>query len=167
MRDAAEASGLPTGIDFNFHQIMAWQKAKAMLDGSAIGPLRHVTVHWHVENYSIQNRMRNWKTLRDDGGGVAGLSMSDYARSLVRLCEDLPERPVLLGHSMVDPGAIATTIPVCSPMVATAGLPDAHSTTMLVRRLCASYASASRERRASPGRFGSDFFNSASSSAAT
>lgn len=72
MRDAAEASGLPTGIDFNFHQIMAWQKAKAMLDGGAIGPLRHVTVHWHVENYSIQNRMRNWKTLRDDGGGVLG-----------------------------------------------------------------------------------------------
>ncbi len=72
MLDAANASGLPTGIDFNFHQIMAWQKAKAMLDGGAIGKLRHVTVHWHVENYSIQNRMRNWKTLRDDGGGVLG-----------------------------------------------------------------------------------------------
>lgn len=72
MRDAAKASGLPTGIDFNFHQIMAWQKAKTMLDDGAIGKLRHVTVHWHVENYSIQNRMRNWKTLRDDGGGVLG-----------------------------------------------------------------------------------------------
>ena len=68
MLDAANASGLPTGIDFNFHQITAWQKAKAMLDGGAIGKLRHVAVHWHVENYSIQNRMRNWKTLRDDGG---------------------------------------------------------------------------------------------------
>lgn len=72
MLDAANASGLPTGIDFNFHQITAWQKAKAMLDGGAIGKLRHVTVHWHVENYSIQNRMRNWKTLRNDGGGVLG-----------------------------------------------------------------------------------------------
>ena len=72
MRDAASKSGLPTGIDFNFHQILAWQKAKAMLDDGAIGTLRHVTVHWHVENYSIQNRMRNWKTLRDDGGGVLG-----------------------------------------------------------------------------------------------
>jgi len=72
MLEAAKAAGLPTGIDFNFHQIMAWQKAKAMLDDGAIGALRHVAVHWHVENYSIQNRMRNWKTLRDDGGGVLG-----------------------------------------------------------------------------------------------
>lgn len=72
MRDAAEQSGLPTGIDFNFHGIAAWQKAKAMLDDGAVGQLRHVTIHWHVENYSIQHRMRNWKTLRDDGGGVLG-----------------------------------------------------------------------------------------------
>lgn len=72
MLDAANASGLPTGVDFNFHQVMAWQKAKAMLNDGAIGALRHVTAHWHVENYSIQNRMRNWKTLRDDGGGVLG-----------------------------------------------------------------------------------------------
>lgn len=72
MRDAAETSGLPTGIDFNFHEIAAWQKAKAMLDDGAIGKLRHVTIDWHVENYSVQHRMRNWKTLRDDGGGVLG-----------------------------------------------------------------------------------------------
>ncbi|MBS0248045.1 MAG: Gfo/Idh/MocA family oxidoreductase [Proteobacteria bacterium] len=72
MRDAADKSGLPTGIDFNFHEIAAWQRVKALLDGGAIGKLRHVTVHWHVENYAIQHRMRNWKTLRDDGGGVLG-----------------------------------------------------------------------------------------------
>jgi len=35
-----------------------------------------------------------------EGQSVAGLSMSDYAKSLVRLCEGLPEPPVLLGHSM-------------------------------------------------------------------
>lgn len=72
MLETAETSGLPTGIDFNFHEIVAWQRAKAMLDDGAIGALRHVTIHWHVENYSIQHRMRNWKTLRDDGGGVLG-----------------------------------------------------------------------------------------------
>jgi pimeloyl-ACP methyl ester carboxylesterase len=33
-------------------------------------------------------------------GSVAGLSMSDYAAGLARFCEELPERPVLLGHSM-------------------------------------------------------------------
>ena len=73
MLTAAEQSGLPTGIDFNFTQIMAWLRAKELLDQGAIGRLRHVTVHWHVESYSIQRRMRNWKTLGgNDGGGVLG-----------------------------------------------------------------------------------------------
>lgn len=66
------AQGTPTMIDFNFHQIMSWQRAKEMLDSGAIGTLRHLTVHWHVENRAIQARMRNWKTLADDGGGVLG-----------------------------------------------------------------------------------------------
>src|SRR5450830_1995437 len=33
----AKLSGLPTMIDFNFHQIMSWQRAKQMLDAGAIG----------------------------------------------------------------------------------------------------------------------------------
>jgi predicted dehydrogenase len=68
----AEASGLPTGIDFNFHQIMAWLRAKSMLDEGAVGQLRHVTVHWHVESRALQMRMRSWKTVGDSGGGVLG-----------------------------------------------------------------------------------------------
>ena len=68
----AELHRLPTMIDFNFHQIASWQRAKSMLDAGAIGALRHVTVQWHVENRAIQMRMRNWKTLSDDGGGVLG-----------------------------------------------------------------------------------------------
>jgi predicted dehydrogenase len=52
---------------------MNWQRAKQMLDDGAIGRLRHVTVHWHVESRAIQTRMRNWKTTgNDDGGGVLG-----------------------------------------------------------------------------------------------
>ena len=62
----------PTMIDFNFHQIMSWQRAKTMLEATAIGALRHVTVHWHVESRTLQLRMRNWKTLGDEGGGVLG-----------------------------------------------------------------------------------------------
>lgn len=89
MLDLANASGLPTGIDFNFHEIMAWQRAKAMLDEGAIGKLRHVTVHWHVENYSIQHRMRNWKTLRDDGGGVLGNFVSHCFHYLEWFAESL------------------------------------------------------------------------------
>lgn len=73
MLTAAEQSGLPTAIDFNFTQIMAWLRAKDLLEQGAIGALRHVTVHWHVESYSIQQRMHNWKTRGgNDGGGVLG-----------------------------------------------------------------------------------------------
>ncbi|MFN3655680.1 MAG: Gfo/Idh/MocA family protein [Pseudolabrys sp.] len=72
MLEAARASGVPTMIDFNFHQIAAWLRAKDMLDHGVIGALRHVTVHWHVESRAIQMRMRNWKTVGDDGGGVLG-----------------------------------------------------------------------------------------------
>jgi predicted dehydrogenase len=72
MLQRARQSGLPTMIDFNFHQIMTWQRAKAAFDSGAIGRLRHVTVHWHVESRVIQLRMRSWKTVGDDGGGVLG-----------------------------------------------------------------------------------------------
>ena len=73
MLTQAKLSGRPTMIDFNFHQTMNWQRAKQMLDQGAIGALRHVTVHWHVESRAIQTRMRNWKTIgNDDGGGVLG-----------------------------------------------------------------------------------------------
>ncbi|MDO9411077.1 MAG: Gfo/Idh/MocA family oxidoreductase [Pseudolabrys sp.] len=73
MLNAANKTGLPTGIDFNFTRIMAWQRAKEMLDAGSIGALRHVTVHWHVESRAIQMRMRNWKTAGgNDGGGVLG-----------------------------------------------------------------------------------------------
>ncbi len=67
----AEASGVPAMIDFNFPFIMAWMRAKEMLDAGAVGRVRHITVHWHVENRAIQMRMRSWKAA-GDGGGVLG-----------------------------------------------------------------------------------------------
>jgi predicted dehydrogenase len=68
----ATLSRKPTMIDFNFHKILSWQRAKTMLDAGAVGALRHAMVHWHVESRAIQTRMRNWKTVGDDGGGVLG-----------------------------------------------------------------------------------------------
>ncbi|MGB8893064.1 MAG: Gfo/Idh/MocA family oxidoreductase [Pseudolabrys sp.] len=82
----AMLSRKPTMIDFNFHQIMSWQRAKAMLDAKAIGALRHVTVHWHVESRAIQLRMRSWKTVGDDGGGVLGNFISHCFHYLEWFC---------------------------------------------------------------------------------
>ncbi len=86
MLRAAETSKQPATVDFNFHQVMCWQRAKTMLDDGAVGRLRHVTVHWHVENRSIQMRMRNWKTASDDGGGVLGNFVSHCFHYLEWFC---------------------------------------------------------------------------------
>src|SRR5215475_8113820 len=82
----ARLSRKPTMIDFNFHQIVGWQRAKAMLDAGAIGAMRHATVHWHVESRAIQLRMRNWKTVGDDGGGVLGNFISHCFHYLEWFC---------------------------------------------------------------------------------
>jgi predicted dehydrogenase len=86
MCEAAKRAGKPTMVDFNFHQIAGWQRAKQMLDDGAIGALRHLAVHWHGENRSIQMRMRNWKTLADDGGGVLGNFVSHCFHYLEWFC---------------------------------------------------------------------------------
>ncbi|MEJ2377534.1 MAG: Gfo/Idh/MocA family oxidoreductase [Pseudolabrys sp.] len=72
MLAAADESRLPAMIDLDFHRIAAWRRAKHMLDNGAIGTLRHIAVHWQVENASTRMRAHTWKTLSDAGGGVLG-----------------------------------------------------------------------------------------------
>jgi pimeloyl-ACP methyl ester carboxylesterase len=62
---------------------------------------------WAFEHFRGPFEAAGWTVMAPDlpghasaGGAVAGLSMSDYAESVVRLCAELPEPPVLLGHSM-------------------------------------------------------------------
>lgn len=61
---------------------------------------------WAFEAFREPFAARGWTVHTPDlpghgaEGGVAGRSMTEYARSLVRFCEDLPEPPVLIGHSM-------------------------------------------------------------------
>jgi len=86
MLRAAQASRLPTMIDFNFHQLMSWQRAKGLFDGGAVGRLRHAVVHWHTENRAIQMRMRSWKTTGDNGGGVLGNFISHCFHYLEWFC---------------------------------------------------------------------------------
>ncbi len=72
MLRVAEQVAKPTMVDFNFTQVIAWLRAKEMFDAGSVGKLRHVTVHWHVENRAVQQRLRNWKTKGESGGGVLG-----------------------------------------------------------------------------------------------
>jgi predicted dehydrogenase len=59
-------------IDFEFPEIMAWRRAKELLDAGDIGTLRHILVSWNVENAATRLRLKNWKTSRAAGGGVLG-----------------------------------------------------------------------------------------------
>ena len=73
------ADRTPTAIDYNFTEVMAWRKAKAMIGDGAIGRLRHVIVNWSVENESTRRRLKNWKTSGDQGGGALGNFVSHSA----------------------------------------------------------------------------------------
>jgi predicted dehydrogenase len=97
MLDAARQSGRPAMIDFNFTQIMAWLRAKEMLDAGAVGTLRHMAVHWQVENRAVQMRMKNWKTLTDDGGGVLGNFISHSFHYVEWFCEPIVRLTARLG----------------------------------------------------------------------
>jgi predicted dehydrogenase len=68
----ARRSGKPTIIDFNYPELPPWRRAKALLDGGALGRLRHVVVTWNVENQATRERLDNWKTRGDGGGGLLG-----------------------------------------------------------------------------------------------
>jgi predicted dehydrogenase len=97
MLDAARQSRRPAMIDFNFTQIMAWLRATEMLDAGAVGTLRHVAVHWQVENRAVQMRMKNWKTLTDDGGGVLGNFISHSFHYLEWFCGPIVQLTARLG----------------------------------------------------------------------
>ncbi len=86
MTRAAKTSGLTTMVDFNFSEVLTWRKAKALLDEGAIGRLRHVEVNWNIENYGTRMRLKNWKTLRDGGGGVLGNFVSHCFHYLEWFC---------------------------------------------------------------------------------
>lgn len=64
---------------------------------------------WTFERFRAPFEALGWTVLTPDlpghgpdqpPGAVAGLSMMDYAKGLSRFCADLPERPILVGHSL-------------------------------------------------------------------
>ncbi len=59
-------------VDFGFPELPSWRRAKEILDGGALGRLRHVLVTWNVENRATRLRLENWKTHGGHGGGLLG-----------------------------------------------------------------------------------------------
>jgi predicted dehydrogenase len=82
----AAAGSAPAMIDFNFTEIVAFRKAKAMLEAGAVGRLRHVVVTWNVENASTRLGLKNWKTDGGEGGGALGNFASHSLHYLEWFC---------------------------------------------------------------------------------
>jgi predicted dehydrogenase len=111
MAQAAAACGVATAVDFNFSAVLAFRKAKELLEQGAIGRLRHVTVNWNVENASTRMRLKHWKTAGADGGGALGNFVSHSFHYLEWLCgsvtglsarlSGLPEAPSLQTNAAI------------------------------------------------------------------
>lgn len=67
---AVERSGVVHAIDFIFPEIPAWQQARSVLLGGALGNLRYVALSWRVETYAVKAGLDSWKRRSDEGGGA-------------------------------------------------------------------------------------------------
>jgi predicted dehydrogenase len=105
----AQAGTIPTMVDFNFTEIVAWKKTKAMLDDDAVGRLRHVVVNWNVENVSTRLRLKNWKTSSESGGGALGNLASHSLHYLEWFCGPIAGLQARLA-SLPDDPEMETTV---------------------------------------------------------
>jgi predicted dehydrogenase len=86
VRKAVQKSGKAFAIDFEFPELPAWRKAKEMLEGDAIGPLRHLSVAWHIETYATKMRLKSWRTAHAPSGGAVGNFVSHCLHYMEHFC---------------------------------------------------------------------------------
>ncbi len=73
---ALQASGCVGGIDFEFRELPAWQRARQLMSDGVIGRLRQVYVDWRVETFAYRDARPSWKRERAAGGGTLNLFAS-------------------------------------------------------------------------------------------
>jgi predicted dehydrogenase len=103
MLHAAQSATTIAMIDFNFTELLAWKKAKELIDQGALGRLRHVVVTWNVENQSTKLRLKNWKTAAAAGGGALGNLASHSMHYLEWFCGPIAELSARLTGLPDDP----------------------------------------------------------------
>ncbi len=69
VRKAAERSGQPNMVNFEFCKCDAWRDLQTVLK-SKIGSVKSVEVDWRVWTYANQHRLENWKSSPEEGGGA-------------------------------------------------------------------------------------------------
>ena len=74
--ELAQRTGLANMLDFELPEIEAWRRAKTILDEGRVGPLRQITIEWHVETYANRMGLSSWKTNTETGGGTLNAFVS-------------------------------------------------------------------------------------------
>lgn len=83
MVDAVRSAGVTAAVDFEFREIPAWRRVKALLDQRVLGRLRHVYLSWRIETLAHRENRLSWKRDAARGGGTLNL-FGSHALDTVR-----------------------------------------------------------------------------------
>jgi predicted dehydrogenase len=83
--EAARAAGVVGALDFEFRELSAWQRVRALLAEGAIGSVCHVYYSWRIETYGHRENLLNWKRTAEGGGGTLNQFGSHALDSIVWL----------------------------------------------------------------------------------
>lgn len=83
--EAARTAGVVGALDFEFRELSAWQRTRALLADGAIGPVRHAYYSWRIETYGHRENLVNWKRDAAGGGGTLNQFGSHALDSIVWL----------------------------------------------------------------------------------
>lgn len=70
---AHRASGVTSAMDFIFAELDVFLQLKQLIDGGALGRVRHANVLWLTESWAHRSRGWSWKTDADLYGGALSL----------------------------------------------------------------------------------------------
>jgi predicted dehydrogenase len=80
---ARRADGIASAMDFIFAELDVFVQLKQLIDGGALGRVRHANVLWLTESWSHRSRDWSWKTDSDKYGGALSL----FGSHLIYLAE--------------------------------------------------------------------------------
>lgn len=70
---ARNAEGITSAMDFIFAELDTFLLLKQLIDGGALGSVRHANLLWLTESWAHRSRMWSWKTDAGQHGGVLSL----------------------------------------------------------------------------------------------
>lgn len=83
MTDAVRAAGVVGAVDFEFRELEAWSRVRAVVASGELGRLRQVYLSWRIETVAHREDKMNWKRDPLRGGGALNLFGSHAFDSII------------------------------------------------------------------------------------